>query len=85
MQRIAAGFHRLSKRDELGGGRTYTIPWAPGWVLNSQEAQLQGFEEKSQEPILMGSWLRFWPPGRPHGAVFTSFRNTFNSVWGLPR
>ena len=44
--------------------RTYTNLWAPGWVLNSQAEKLQRFEEKSQEPIPMGSWLRTWPPSR---------------------
>src|SRR6516165_6841870 len=37
---------------------------APGWVPSSQDEQLQRFEEKSQEPIPMGSWLRSWLPGR---------------------
>ena len=46
------------------GRRTYTNLWAPGWVPSSQDEQLQGFEEKSQEPIAMGSWLRSWPPSR---------------------
>src|SRR6516162_2124406 len=42
------------------GRRTYTNLWAPGWVLNSQDEILQGLEEKSQEPITMGSWPCSW-------------------------
>ena len=46
------------------GLRTYTNLWAPGWVQGSQDEILQAFEEKSQEPITMGSWLRSWPASR---------------------
>src|SRR6516225_8731158 len=53
-----AGFHSVSKRVEFGGKSHVPHTWAPGWVPNSQDAKLQGLEEKSQEPITMGSWLR---------------------------
>src|SRR6516162_5680918 len=33
---------------------------APGWVHGSQDEILQGLEEKSQEPITMGSWPCSW-------------------------
>ena len=46
------------------GRRTYTNLWAPGWVQGSQDEILQGLEEKSQEPITMGSWLRSWLSSR---------------------
>ena len=39
------------------GRRTYTNLWVPGWAHGSQDEILQGLEEKSQEPIPMGSWL----------------------------
>src|SRR6516162_7661960 len=41
---------------------------APGWGPNSQDDILQGLEEKSQEPITMGSWPRSWLPSQSQGA-----------------
>jgi hypothetical protein len=37
MQRIAAGFHRLSKRDEMGGGVLWCVKRAGAMQLNRGE------------------------------------------------
>ena len=64
------------------GRRTHTNLWAPGWVPSSQDEQLQGFEEKSQEPIPMGSWPRSWLPSRRFSR---RFETSSARSGGLPR
>src|SRR6516162_3279978 len=56
----------------------------PGWVRVSQHGKWQGFEEKSQEPITMGSWPRSWLPSRSQRGFWCKARkyelNAFRNV-----
>ena len=75
---LPRGFHGVSKRVELAGPSH--IPQTMGsWLVpDSQDGKLQRLEEKTQEPITMGSWLRSWLPSH-------RFSRRFETRSGVPR